>query len=109
MESTGSSNFSPDDLQKRQEILARQQTRRAHQEAEARRQREQERQNERFNRMSQREKEQHREQENKIREHQEAQRRMREFNDFKFNVDLEYKDEFGHEMSKKDVPAREIR
>ena len=54
--------------------------------------------------MSQREKEQHREQENKIREHQEAQQRMREFNDFKFNVDLEYKDEFGHEMSKKDVP-----
>jgi U4/U6.U5 tri-snRNP-associated protein 1 len=62
-----------------------------------------ERQNDRFNRMSQREKEQYREQENKTREHHEAQQRMREFNEFKFNVDLEYKDEFGHEMSKKDV------
>lgn len=59
--------------------------------------------------MSQREKEQYREQENKTREHQEAQQRMREFNDFKFNVDLEYKDEFGHEMSKKDVLNPSIR
>ena len=73
------------------------------QEEEARRQREQERQNERFKRMSQRERELHREQVNQARERTEAQRRMQEFNEFKFNVDVEYKDEFGEEMSKKDV------
>jgi U4/U6.U5 tri-snRNP-associated protein 1 len=77
--------------------------RKIEQEADARRQREQERQNDRFNRLSQREKEQHREEENQKRERYEAQQRMREFNDFKFNVDLEYKDEFGQEMTKKDV------
>lgn len=77
--------------------------RRTQQEADTRRHREQERQNERFNRLSQREKEQLREQENQARERHEAQQRMREFGDFKFNVDLEYKDEFGQEMTKKDV------
>jgi U4/U6.U5 tri-snRNP-associated protein 1 len=100
---TVSSNFSIDDLEKREEIIARQRIRRIQQEADARGQREQERQNERFNRLSQREKEQHREQENQARERHEAQQRMREFSDFKFNVDLEYKDEFGQEMTKKDV------
>jgi U4/U6.U5 tri-snRNP-associated protein 1 len=91
------------DLGKREEIIARQRMRKIEQEADARRQREQERQNDRFNRLSQREKEQHREEENQKRERYEAQQRMREFNDFKFNVDLEYKDEFGQEMTKKDV------
>ncbi len=100
---TVSSNFSMEDLEKREEIIARQRMRGTQQEAEARQQREQERQNERFNRLSQREKEQHREQQNQARERHEAQQRMREFNDFKFNVDLEYKDEFGQEMTKKDV------
>jgi hypothetical protein len=28
---------------------------------------------------------------------------MREFNEFKFNVNVEYKDEFGQDMSQKDV------
>lgn len=92
-----------EDLEKREEIIARQRMRRMQQEADARRQREQERQNERFNRLSQREKEQHREQQNQVRERHEAQQRMRELNEFKFNVDLEYKDEFGQEMTKKDV------
>ena len=91
------------DLEKREEIIARQRMRKIQQEADARRQREQERQNDRFNRLSQREKEQHREEENQKRERYEAQQRMREFNDFKLNVDLEYKDEFGQEMTKKDV------
>ena len=67
------------------------------------RQREQERQNERFNRMSQRDREQYREQQNQSRERQEAQQRMREFSEMKFNVELEYKDEFGLEMTPKDV------
>lgn len=53
--------------------------------------------------MSQRERELYREQENQARERREAQLRMQEFNDFKFNVEIEYKDEFGQEMSKKDV------
>jgi U4/U6.U5 tri-snRNP-associated protein 1 len=53
--------------------------------------------------MSQREREQHRESQNAARERNEAQRRMQEFNEFKFNVDLEYKDEFGLEMTKKDA------
>ena len=102
-EATVSSNFTMEDLEKREEIIARQRMRRIQQEADGRRQREQERQNERFTRLSQREKEQHREQQNQARERHEAQQRMREFNDFKFNVDLEYKDEFGQEMTKKDV------
>jgi U4/U6.U5 tri-snRNP-associated protein 1 len=98
-----SSNFTIEDLEKRQEIIARQRTRKIQQETDARGQRELERQNDRFNRLSQREKEQHREQENQARERHEAQQRMREFNDFKFDVDLQYKDEFGQEMTKKDV------
>jgi U4/U6.U5 tri-snRNP-associated protein 1 len=72
-------------------------------EGDARRQREEERRNDRFNRLSQRDRELHREQQNLARERYEAQERMQEFNEFKFNVNLEYKDEFGQEMSKKDV------
>jgi U4/U6.U5 tri-snRNP-associated protein 1 len=53
--------------------------------------------------MSQREREQYREQQNRSREKQEAQQRMQEFNEMKFNVELEYKDEFGLEMTPKDV------
>jgi U4/U6.U5 tri-snRNP-associated protein 1 len=98
-----SSHFTIEELQRREEIIARQRLRKVEQEEEARRQREQERQNERFKRMSQRERELHREQVNQARERAEAQRRMQEFNEFKFNVDVEYKDEFGEEMSKKDV------
>jgi U4/U6.U5 tri-snRNP-associated protein 1 len=103
MDAGDSNNFTMGDLEKREEILARQRMRRIQQDSDGRRQREQERQNERFNRMSQREKEQYREQENQARERHEAQQRMREFNEFKFNVNLEYKDEFGQEMTKKDV------
>lgn len=99
------SNFTMEELAKREEILARQRLRNIQREADARRQRELERQSERFNRMSQRDREQYREQENQAREQNESQQRMREFEDFKFNVGLEYKDEFGQEMSKKDVQA----
>jgi len=53
--------------------------------------------------MSQREREKYREQQNQNRERREAQQRMQEFNQYKFNVNLEYKDEFGQEMSQKDV------
>jgi len=105
-ENNSSSNFSMEDLQLREQILTQQRKRKIQQDLEARRQREQERQSEQFNRMSQREREQHRERENQSRERQEAQQRMREFNDFKFNVELEYKDEFGQEMSKKDAFKR---
>jgi U4/U6.U5 tri-snRNP-associated protein 1 len=100
------SNFTMEEVTKREEILGRQRLRKIQREADARRQREQERQSERFNRMSQREREQYREQENQARERHEAQQRMREFEDFKFNVELEYKDEFGQEMSKKDVRSK---
>jgi U4/U6.U5 tri-snRNP-associated protein 1 len=83
--------------------LNQQRKRQVDQEAAARKQREFERQDERFNRMSQREREQHREQKNQAFARQEAEQRMREFNEFSFDVNLEYKDEFGQEMSKKDV------
>lgn len=53
--------------------------------------------------MSQRDREKYREQQNQNRERREAQQRMQEFNQYKFNVNLEYKDEFGQEMSQKDV------
>ena len=98
-----SSNFSMTDLQKREEILSRQRQRQIEQDLEARKQREQERQNERWNRMSQREREQYREQQNQRREKEEARRRMDEVNEIKFNVELEYRDEFGHEMTPKDA------
>lgn len=98
-----SSNFSMVDLQKREEILSRQRQRQIELELEARKQRELERQNERWNRMSQREREQHREQQNQRREKEEARRRMDEFSEIKFNVELEYRDEFGHEMTPKDA------
>lgn len=98
-----SSNFSMTDLQKREEILSRQRQRQIELELEARKQREAERLNERWNRMSQREREQYREQQNQRREKEEARRRMDEFNEIKFNVELEYRDEFGHEMTPKDA------
>ena len=98
-----SSNFSMTDLQKREEILSRQRQRQIELELEARKQREAERLNERWNRMSQREREQYREQQNQRREKEEARRRMEEFNEIKFNVELEYRDEFGHEMTPKDA------
>lgn len=97
------SNFSMEDLHKREETLQQQRERKVQQEREARLQRERERQSERFKRMTQRERELYREEENKKRERQEAYQRMQEFNDFKFNVDIEYKDEFGQEMTPKDV------
>jgi U4/U6.U5 tri-snRNP-associated protein 1 len=102
-EITASGKFTSDDLQKREEILNQQRKRQVDQEAAARKQRELERQDERFNRMSQREREQYREQKNQAFARQEAEHRMREFNEFSFDVNLEYKDEFGQEMSKKDV------
>jgi U4/U6.U5 tri-snRNP-associated protein 1 len=100
---TEGSKFKTEDLQKREEILIRQQRRKLEQEAEARRLKEMERENERFQRMSRRDREKMQEERNVDREKREAMQRMREFNEFKFNVDLEYKDEFGHEMTPKDV------
>jgi U4/U6.U5 tri-snRNP-associated protein 1 len=103
------SNFSMEDLHKREEVLRRQQERNVQQEHDARIQRDRERQSERFKRMTQREREQYREEENKKRERQEAYQRMNEFNDFKFNVELQYKDEFGQEMTPKDVSSANVR
>ena len=101
-----SSNFTADELERREEILERQRIRRIQQEQEARERRERERQDEQFKRMSQREREQYREQVNQARERQEAERRMREFNEFKFNVGVDYKDEFGQDMSQKEAFKR---
>jgi len=105
--STVASTFTSTDLDIREGILARQATRAAQTAEEARRRREAERRDERHARMSQREREAYREQENLRRERREAEARNAEFAEgFKFNVDLQYLDEFGQEMTKKDAFKR---
>ena len=105
--STSNSKFTSTDLDRREEILARQAARAAETAEEARRRREAERRDERHVRMSQREREAYREQENLRRERREAEARNAEFADgFKFNVELQYLDEFGQEMTKKDAFKR---
>jgi U4/U6.U5 tri-snRNP-associated protein 1 len=107
LESDTTSAFTTTDLTRREEILSRQARRAVSTAEEARRRREAETNDSRYARLSQREREAHREQENLRRERREAEARNLEFADgFKFNVELSYLDEFGHEMTKKDAFKR---
>jgi len=61
------------------------------------------RQSGKFERMSAREREEHARWENKQRDQQEAREMAQRFKDYKPDVNLSYKDEFGREMSQKEV------
>jgi U4/U6.U5 tri-snRNP-associated protein 1 len=61
------------------------------------------RQSGKFERMSAREKEEHARWENKQRDVQEAREMQQRFKDYKPDVNLSYKDEFGREMNQKEV------
>jgi len=100
---TETSKFKSSDLEKRAEILQRQALRKLELEAESRRQRAREEQS---RNLSNKERERLREEQNSARDRREAMQRMQEFNEFKFNVNLEYKDEFGEEMTPKDAFKR---
>ncbi|KAF8543600.1 SART-1 protein [Trichophaea hybrida] len=61
------------------------------------------RQSGKFERMSAREREEHARWENKQRDQQEAREMAQRFKDYKPDVNLSYKDEFGREMSQKEA------
>jgi U4/U6.U5 tri-snRNP-associated protein 1 len=107
LESKASAKFSTTDLDRRDEILAKQAHRASLTADEARRRREAERHDPHAARLSQRERESRAEQDNLRRERREAEARNAEFAaGFKFNVDIDYLDEFGQEMTKKDAFKR---
>jgi U4/U6.U5 tri-snRNP-associated protein 1 len=107
LESNASAKFSTTDLDRREDILAKQAHRASLTADEARRRREADRHDPHTARLSQREREARAEQDNLRRERREAEARNAEFaTGFKFNVDVEYLDEFGQEMTKKDAFKR---
>ncbi|RPB03100.1 SART-1 protein [Choiromyces venosus 120613-1] len=72
-------------------------------EEKAKSQRLRDRQSGKFDRMSAREREEHARWENKQRDHQEAKEMAARFKEYKPDVKLSYKDEFGREMSQKEA------
>lgn len=72
-------------------------------EEKAKQQRLRDRQSGKFDRMSAREREEHARWENKQRDLQEAREMQQRFKDYKPDVNLSYKDEFGRDMTQKEV------
>jgi U4/U6.U5 tri-snRNP-associated protein 1 len=92
----------------REKFLREKRLREIEAEEKAKAARAKDRQSVKFERMSAREREEHARWENKQRDVQEAREMAQRFKDYKPDVNLSYKDEFGREMNQKEVSSSPV-
>ncbi|KAF3933342.1 hypothetical protein ABW19_dt0202929 [Dactylella cylindrospora] len=90
-------------MQDKEAFLARQRVAQAEADRRAKAARERDRKSGKFDKMSAREKEEYARYENKIRDQQEAREAAARFKDYKPDVKIEYKDEYGRAMNQKEA------
>ncbi|KAF3911381.1 hypothetical protein ABW20_dc0101619 [Dactylellina cionopaga] len=90
-------------MQEKEAFLARQRVAQTEAEKKAKSAREKDRKSGKFEKMSAREKEEYARYENKMRDTQEAREAAARFKDYKPDVKIEYKDEYGREMNQKEA------
>ncbi|KAK6359449.1 hypothetical protein TWF696_000607 [Orbilia brochopaga] len=90
-------------MMEKEAFLARQRVAQAEADRKAKAARERDRNSGRFDKMSAREKEEYARYENKVRDTQEAREAAARFKDYKPDVKIEYKDEYGRSMNQKEA------